>query len=274
MKPHHLNNHHVRHHPSSHSGPSGSAELPPASPSSPPPTTGEETAAPPRTRGYFNQSQLEDLDLAESVLAAARAHPAEMTDRDLTTEWLEACAAVIAEARGRSTGTGQSGTGSKKATTSAAATARSLVTALKQIQSAAKQKHWMLAEDGDPATSFPTDGYLIGSRLDASRALLLQSADALITRAAADSLPGFRTPEKITAVETLLHHYRATEDSQQDAVRGKELSRIDRDSLLHTLNHRRAAIQHAADALWPPAIEENRPVRKTFALPLNRTLGL
>ena len=58
-------------------------------------------------------------------------------------------------------------------------------------------------------------------------------------------------------------------------------SRIDRDTLLNSINRRRAAIQHAADALWPatdalwPATDEaNRPTRKTFGIPLNRAMGL
>ncbi|MES2924766.1 MAG: hypothetical protein V4819_24645 [Verrucomicrobiota bacterium] len=34
-------------------------------------------------------------------------------------------------------------------------------------------------------------------------------------------------------------------------TRDKELSRIDRDTLLDSINRCRAAIQHAADALWP-----------------------
>ena len=51
-------------------------------------------------------------------------------------------------------------------------------------------------------------------------------------------------------------------------------SRIDRDTLLNSINRRRAAIQHAADALWPSSEEANRPIRKTFAIPLNRAMGL
>ena len=35
-----------------------------------------------------------------------------------------------------------------------------------------------------------------------------------------------------------------------------------------------AAIQHAADALWPASDEANRPIRKPFAIPLNRAMGL
>lgn len=47
-----------------------------------------------------------------------------------------------------------------------------LGTALKRIQSAAKQKHQMLAGDGDSVTNFPTDGYLIGIRPDAKHSVL------------------------------------------------------------------------------------------------------
>ncbi|MEY4570232.1 MAG: hypothetical protein RLZZ398_1671 [Verrucomicrobiota bacterium] len=45
--------------------------------------------------------------------------------------------------------------------------ATDLAAALQKIQSSAKQKHKMLDEDGAPATNFSTDGYLIGTRLDA-----------------------------------------------------------------------------------------------------------
>ena len=243
----------------------------------PPPASTPPAAAAPdasRARGYFNQNQTEDLSLADSVLAAARSHPSEMTDREITTAWLGQFEATLTEARQRASATGQQGGEAKQATGAATAAAAGLVQALKQIQSSAKQKHQMLAEDGDPATNFATDGYLIGTRLDASRAILLQSADALITRTKADSLPGFKTPEKIAAAETLLTAYGETKDDQQDATKDKELSRIDRDTLLNSINRRRAAIQHAADALWPASDEANRPIRKTFAIPLNRAMGL
>lgn len=232
-------------------------------------------AAPaPAQRGYFNRGQLEDLDLADSVFSAAESHPEEMTSRDITPAWLSGLGAALAEARRRASATGQQVGEAKQATSEAAKAAAKLVTALKQIQSSAKQKHQMLAEDGDPETNFPTDGYLIGTRLDASRAILRQSADTLIARAKADSLPGYKTPDKITPVEALLTAYLGTEDDQQETTRDKELSRIDRDTLLNSINRRRAAIQHAADALWPATEEANRPIRRTFSIPLNRAMGL
>ena len=107
-----------------------------------------------------------------------------------------------------------------------------------------------------------------------SRSALLQNAATLITRAKADSLPGFKTAPKITAVETLLATYTGEKGDQAEAIRDKELSRLDRDGLLHVINSRRAAVQHAADALWPAADEATRPIRKTFGIPLTRAMGV
>lgn len=51
-------------------------------------------------------------------------------------------------------------------------------------------------------------------------------------------------------------------------------TRIDRDTLLNPINHRRGASQHIADALWLASDEANRPIRKTFGIPLSRAMGL
>jgi hypothetical protein len=224
--------------------------------------------------GYFNQAQLDDLDLAELILASARSNAAALDEQDITAAYLEGFAAHVVETRTRASESGQGKEDAKAATELAGTAATHLFTALQQIQSAAKQKHKMLAEDGDPETNFPTDGYLIGVRLNGSRANLLQNAATLILRIKADNLPGFKTPEKIAAVETLLANYKGKESDQTTATRDKEITRLDRDDLIHILNTRRSSIQHAADALWPWSIEANRPIRKTFALPLNRPLGM
>ncbi len=232
------------------------------------------TPSEPKSRSYFNQNQLEDIDLAESVHAAARQNAAALAEQDVTTAWLDGFAAALLEARSRANDATLGRESSKQATAAAEQAARDLAAALQKIQSAAKQKHKMLAEDGDPATNFPLDGYLIGTRLNANRATLIQSATALIARATADSLPGFKTPERIAAVQALLTACSATESGQQETTRDKELTRIDRDGLIHLINTRRSAVQHAADALWPAADEAHRPIRKTFSIPLTRALGV
>ncbi|MBC8128529.1 MAG: hypothetical protein H8M99_15420 [Gloeobacteraceae cyanobacterium ES-bin-144] len=230
-------------------------------------------AATTRTRGYFNQAQLEDLDLAELVLSSARANAAALESQEITAAYLDGFAANVSETRTRASQSGLGKEDAKNAAELAGAAAAALHTALQQIQSAAKQKHKMFAEDGDPDTQFPTDGYLLGTRLNGSRANLLQNAETLILRLKSDSLPGFNSPEKITAIEQLLANYRGKEVTQTETDRSRELTRLDRDELIHILNTRRSSIQHAADVLWPWGNEANRPTRKTFALPLNRPMG-
>ena len=231
-------------------------------------------AAAPRPRSYFNQGQLEDIKLAESVLAAATANASEVADRDIDGGFLTGFSGIIAEARSRSSLSVEGAAGSEQATLESSKTAADLHTALQGIQSAAKQKHKMLATDGDSDTNFPTDGYLIGTRLNGSRANFLQSAETLIARAKADSLPGYKRPEQIGILEGLLEKYRDDTSVQQESTRTKELARLTRDDLMSTLNTRRSVIQHAADALWPWSAESSRPTRKTFDLPLTRPMGL
>ncbi|MGL4400260.1 MAG: hypothetical protein ACRCXD_10360, partial [Luteolibacter sp.] len=203
----------------------------------------------PAARGYYQKAQLEDLALAESILTAARDNAADLDEQDISALYLDGFDTVVKESRKRATESGQAKEGSKAATDLTSKAATDLVTGLQKVQSSAKQKHKMLDEDGDPATNFPTDGYLIGTRLNASRAVLLQSADTLILRAKADSLPGFKTAAKIKVVEDLLAEYRGKSGDQQEVLKEKEIARLDRDELLHILNTRRASIQHAADAV-------------------------
>jgi hypothetical protein len=233
----------------------------------PTPETEEST-----TRGYFNQAQLDDLKLAQDVLAAAGSHAAAMDEQDITAEWLAKFKEALAECRLRSTNAGQEADESEQATAAAIAAAKNLTIALQAIQASAKQKHQMLAEDGDPATNFPLDGYLIGSRIDANRSILIQSANTLITRAKADSLPGHKSAEKIAAIELLLKTYEGETQEKVETSRDKELARLDRDSLLHLVNSRRTAVQHAADAIWPAAIEATRPIHKTFSIPMTHAM--
>jgi hypothetical protein len=228
----------------------------------------------PRTRGYFNKEQLEDIDEADSVLTAARSYAVEMADQGISAAYVESFAAVIAEAQNRTANAGLTKDQAETDTAESLASAKALEAGLRKIQSSAKQKFKMLADDGDPATNFPLDGYLIGARINTSRAVLVQSATALIARATADDLPGFTTPEKINAIQTLLNTYKDSEEEQQGSGEGKGLTRLSRDELIDTLNTRRSAIQHAADAIWPYTEALTRPIRSSFQIPTARPLTL
>ena len=223
-------------------------------------------------KGYFNQAQLDDIQIAEEILPPARDddRKAALAGKDITDAYVTGLADAIKEARQKITETGQGADDRKAATLNADDAERNLITALQAIQAAAKQKNRMLEEDEDPATHFSTDGYFIGQRLNPNRAGLLQSAATLLTRARTDELPGYKTPESITALETTISDYQEATATQAERDQEAADDRIARDKLIKKINSRRMAIQHAADALWPYTDSDHAPVRRLFKLPLDR----
>ncbi|MBE2286698.1 MAG: hypothetical protein IAE77_24795 [Prosthecobacter sp.] len=239
----------------------------PENPSSPPATSAA------HERGYFNQAQLEDIETAGDLLAAASGHAAELTEQDIDDAYLNGLTVLTVETRRRIAEAAGNGDASEAATAEARAAEKVLFQGLQHIQSAARQKHKMLAEDDDPETNSPLDGYLIGLRPNPSRTLLLQTAEMLIGKAKADSLPGFKTAARVASMEALLTAYRSAESGQGQATEDKGLNRVSRDALVQKINTRRSAVQHTADVLWPYTQETSRPIRKTFKLPLGRPMG-
>jgi hypothetical protein len=220
-------------------------------------------------RGYFNQGQLEDIKLAESILQAARnpRHSPSLAGKEITEEYLAGLESAIALARLKVAGTGQAQSGQQPATLNASDAERNLITILQAIQSAAKQKHRMLEEEG---SAFATDGYLIGQRLNANRATLLQNAATLAAKAGADALPGYKTPESLAAIEGAIAGFKRATITQHERDQETAEDRIARDKLIKRINARRIAIQHAADALWPYSESDNAPIRRAFQIPLDR----
>lgn len=243
----------------------------PADPANPAPAGDSGAESSP---GYFNQSQLEEIALAEDVLAAGEddKFAAALDGEGITADYLKTFAGRIAEARRRSTATGQTRDSARAATTHATGTQLALVEALQGLQSAARQKARMAQDPDDPTEPFTTDGYLIGERLNPSRAALLQNADTLLAKATADQLPGYPAA-KLTKVAETIQAYRDDKTEQAGAQQTQESTRIDRDALLRRITSRRLAIQHAADRLWPYTRPVNRPIRKLFGLPLSRPMS-
>jgi hypothetical protein len=240
-----------------------------------PPTTPANSATPaPRTqpRGYFNQAQVTDIQTAED-LASVSTEPevaGPLAGREITALYITGLTHLISDARAKMASTGQAHSGHQPATLNADDAERALINRLHDIQAAAKQKHRMLSEDDNPATNFSTSGYLIGERLNANRAKLLQNADTLKLKAATDSLPGYKTPEALAKIAADIAAYKSATATQNEREQLAEEDRIERDTLVKKLNARRTAIQHAADALWPYTTEANAPLRKRFKLQVDR----
>ena len=109
----------------------------------------------PSPRGYFNRGQLADIDEAVSVLDASRVHQADLGGQGITVEYLDQLGDTITEAQTRTANAGLTKDQAQTDTAEAVRAAKALEAALRRIQSSARQKSRMLAEDDDPATNFP-----------------------------------------------------------------------------------------------------------------------
>ena len=241
----------------------------PSTPSSTPAAAAATPAASSKPPGYFNAGQLEDIKIGEDVSAAAKEHAAELLKRQITDLYIAGLDTALAAARRKTNETGQATDEAQAETLHATGSELLLITALHGIQSAAKQKHRMLEEDDDPATNFSTAGYLIGRRLNPSRALFLQNAEALIAKATTDDLPGYDAAG-LQLVRDAVTAYTSDTISQHTSEETRAKDKLERDALLRKINSRRMAIQHAADALFPYTVKTNRPVRKLFKIPQSR----
>ena len=237
-----------------------------------PPPAGQETASPHRPPGYFNQAQLADITVGEEILREALRDPykTQLAGRDIDAAFLQGLGTYLENARQKMTETGQDKDQRKAANLQVTGAERTLIQKLQGIQAAAKQKHRMLEEDGDPATNLPLDGYLIGKRLNPNRQTLLQNADALLARAKADHLPGYKTDADLKPVTDARAALVLATGGRTDVQEEADKDRLQRDDLIHRINARRLAIQHAVDALHPYTEEASAPIRKIFKLSLDR----
>jgi hypothetical protein len=247
----------------------------PTEPITPPattPATEPQTAPETQPAGYFNKTQVADIQDADDILAACDepARKAALATRDIDDAYIAGLNDAVGQARVKMAETGQANDGRQPSTINASGAERALLTVLHAVQAAAKQKRRMLDEDDDPTTNFTTEGYLIGQRLNKNRALLLQNAAAILLRAQTDALPGYGTPECVKTVGDAIEAYKEATAGQAEAGRESEADRIQRDALIRKINARCMAIRHAADAIWPYTDEASRPVRKLFKLPLSR----
>jgi hypothetical protein len=156
----------------------------------------------------------------------------------------------------------QSTTGKAVATDETHAAETGLLTALHEVQAAARQKYAR-------TTPVMLHDYIIGDRLDPNQATFKQSVEAIITKLAGDTLPGI-TPAKVSALQPLLDAYiqvASNPDSQQsDATKQRKL----RDAAVSSITDRRMTVQFTADAEWPFTVDTNAGIRGEFFLPLSQ----
>lgn len=230
---------------------------PPTPPTPPDPT-------PTHTPSVFNQAQLSALSEADKICVAAQkpAYAPALAVREITAAEVTQLVADILTCRQTAAAATQSSTGKRVATDAMHTAETNLLTALHEVQAAARQKY---------ARTNPTqmNDYMVGHRLNPNQATFKQSVQAIIKKLGTDTLPGI-TPAKAANLQTLLTAYTtlaANPDSQQsDAT----TERRQRDAQISSITDRRLTIQFAADAEWPYTVDTNAGIRSEFYLPLSQ----
>ena len=241
------------------------------------------SAGPAPSRSTFNQAQLEDLEVGESIVDEARktAYKTALASRDITTAVVDALAALCLEARRKTTEAIHEDTAAEAQTLNATGLERQVVVAIQEIQSAAKQKY---------ARREPVQlqNYFIGQRINPNEATLHQIAFSIAERltprtgadlaTADDKLPGI-TLAKVNALRVLIDlpatpaaSPSSSSSSAPSAIVPEEAvtDRAQRDAMIREINDRRMEIQFAADAEWPYTDPANATARRAFHLPRSR----
>jgi hypothetical protein len=204
------------------------------------------------------------LNEADKITTAAQkpAYAAALALREITAAYVTQLVDDILACRKTGATATQSTTGKTVATDAEHTAENNLMTALHEVQAAARQKY---------ARTNPVvmHDYMVSHRLDPNQATFKESVQAIITKLGTDTLPGI-TPAKVTNLQTLLDAYTAlaaNPDSQQsDAT----TERRQRDAQIASITDRRLTIQFAADAEWPYTVDANAGVRGEFFLPLSQ----
>ena len=218
---------------------------------------------PRRNPALPNQAILNELLKAESIAIKAQKldYAPLLTEREITPAFLTETFAKIVLARAQSALATDKTTDKFGQTDLDRTTKAALMTCLKEMQKAAKQKFRTV-----PAR---LQDYYIGERIEQNRARLEQLGEQIIAKAGADALPGIK-PAKITAATGALAAYKASEGGQSDAQSLASGTRGSLGNLMKEISNARITIQLAADAEWPHENAANTGVRQEFQLPTDR----
>lgn len=249
----------------------------------------------PQEQSTFNQAQLEDLGLAERIVAESRAEPYRTelaADADIPQSQIEALAAECLSARQRTAQAIIDETSGENQTLQAAGVERQIVLLIQRIQSAARQKYAR-------TTPVQLQNYFIGERINPNEETLHQVAFnicELLTpptgtdlATARDALPGIRLSEHINPLRALISLPPAplgSSSSSSSSSSGAGIvppnapaDRAERDRIIKVINDKRMAIQFAIDGLHPYT-DRDRPepgvaaatvaAREAYDLPRNR----
>ena len=212
--------------------------------------------APKHGRGLLNKAQSEELTKADQIgIAAQKAdRPVALAARDISSGFVTQALADITAARAKSTEAVTDTTGTRTASVAEDTSERSLIAAMQEVQTAAKQKYARTQPE-------KLQDYYVGRKLLGNRALLEQYSQGIINKLGSDTLPGI-TPAKVTTLGTLRDAYISTNSAQTGSQSDATTARTALDGLVKAITDKRIAIQYAADAEWPHPNKANAGIRR------------
>lgn len=233
------------------------------------PTPPTPPAEPNPTPGDIDKKLLAAIKLGEDVIEAATtdpSHTAALTAEELDEDALPDLATYTGEARTLAARVVPTKRARNAATRAEAATLKTLLAVLRDIQKRAKRKF--------PKDKARQGAYLIGkNNLGKNRTELEEDAETILAVGASDGLPGL-TPAKLTAATAALGAWKDADASQVTAEeeQGKLLKALE--VKVAQINEVRREVQRTADLAWPHTDPANAPIRRTFKLPPNKPFGV
>lgn len=237
-----------------------------SNPTGPAPAGGKKTKRS-RDLSGLNQAEVQELTRTEAVVAAARRpeRQALLLELEITPAYLAVVEDGIKTARGHGAKATQNDTGKESATLDEQEARGRLVTAMRQVQAAAKRKYARTQPE-------KLDDFAVGKKIDASRPVLEEHSAQMLEKLNTDRPPGINTTF-ITRLAGARVEFMSSGNMQGTKRNAASGEREARRSLVQTLKDRRLEIQYAADSAWPPGEPGHAAIRREFGLPPFRFLS-
>ncbi len=221
-------------------------------------------AASTRAPNPFNKAQIEEMSKGERIFNTALTDPykAVCIKRKVPEAKVQEYLTRILAARNQTSTAGDSANAIGGGTLDEEQAQLELLTHMRTVQAAAKQKY---------ARTNPEllETFDVGTDVTQSRPVMEQSSQNLLTKAGDHDLPGIDTQfvtdmtgSRKTFVDVNVNQGAQTVQAQKD--------RLKRDEFIGEIKDARIEIQYAMEAEFPPTKPENAAVRRLFDLPANR----
>ena len=216
------------------------------------------------SRGPVNKQHVEALDKAGLVVTAAKKadYAPKLAESEIDAAFVTQLETDIAATSARIGKAGDLTSDVRVATAAETAAKNAVLSAIKSVQAAAKQKY---------ARSTPQQmkDYYVGEDIDSSRARVLQVADSILAKLATDTLPGVNAV-KVAHLKALRDAYSGANAGQGTTQSQASTERNTVEDAVKSITNRRVQIQFAADGIWQSDNKANAPIRREFQLPADR----